>query len=161
MKEPAFAPMELRHLPQVLEIEKHSFPTPWSKRAFEGEIRHNRFAHYYVCLLEKKVAGYAGMWLILDEAHITNIAVAREFRGLDFGKRMLLFLMQQTLLHGADKMTLEVRPSNLTARELYKGMGFAEAGVRKGYYTDNNEDAIIMWKHLLMDIEGIDDEVKG
>ncbi len=154
MTEPTFAPMEPKHLPQVLEIEKQSFPTPWSKKAFLGELRHNRFAHYYVCLLGDRIVGYAGMWVILDEAHITNIAIHPKFRGKNYGKRLLLFLMQQTLFYGAEKITLEVRPSNIPAQRLYESLGFTEAGIRKRYYTDNNEDAIIMWKNLLRDLEG-------
>lgn len=149
--ETVFAPMEVKHLPQVLDIEQRSFPTPWSKKAFMGELRHNRFAHYYVCLLSDRVVGYAGMWVILDEAHVTNIAVDPHYRRKDLGKQLLLYLIQCTLYYGADKITLEVRPSNTGAQKLYRELGFADVGVRKGYYTDNNEDAIIMWKHLLRD----------
>ncbi|MBO8169247.1 MAG: ribosomal protein S18-alanine N-acetyltransferase [Thermoanaerobacteraceae bacterium] len=145
----SFEPMQLKHLPQVLDIERQSFPTPWSKKTFLGELRHNQFAYYYVCLLEEQVVGYGGLWVVLDEAHVTTIAVSPQYRRRKIGARLLLFLMQQALMHGADKITLEVRPSNLSAKRLYENMGFTEAGVRKGYYTDNNEDAIIMWKQLL------------
>jgi len=147
----AFSNMDYCHLSMVMQIEQASFSTPWSKRAFVGEIRQNQFAHYYVCLAAQQVIGYGGIWLVLDEAHVTTVAVAPEFRQKKIGCQLMLYLMQQALAKGADKMTLEVRPSNTHAKQLYKELGFEEVGIRKGYYTDNNEDAIIMWKHLLED----------
>ncbi len=150
----AFSNMHSRHLSMVMQIEQASFSTPWSKRAFFGEIRQNQFAHYYVCLDDQQVIGYGGIWAVLDEAHVTTVAVAPEFRQKKIGCQLMLYLMQQALAKGADKMTLEVRPSNTHAKRLYKALGFEEAGIRKGYYTDDNEDAIIMWKHLLEDGKG-------
>lgn len=141
-------PMRVEHLDEVLAIERASFPTPWSKYAFLGEIRDNRFAHYYVGLYNGRVAAYGGMWVILDEAHITNIAVSPEHRSLKLGKAMLITLMQKAAYLGADKITLEVRPSNYIAQSLYRSLGFVPTGVRKGYYTDTQEDAIIMWRYL-------------
>jgi ribosomal-protein-alanine N-acetyltransferase len=95
-----------------------------------------------------QVAGYCGFWLILDEAHITNIAVHPEFRGKGYGKRLLQYVMERARRLGALKMTLEVRVSNHVAQSLYEKMGFVRSGVRKGYYTDNKEDALIMWVTL-------------
>lgn len=133
---------------QVLEIERVAFPTPWSREAFMGELLQNSLAKYFGCWREGKLIGYAGMWLIIDEAHITNVAVHPDFRNQKVGEMIMLHLMAEALSRGAYKMTLEVRPSNLPARSLYARMGFEAVGRRKGYYSDTNEDAIIMWKDL-------------
>ncbi|KUO50023.1 MAG: ribosomal-protein-alanine acetyltransferase [Desulfitibacter sp. BRH_c19] len=142
--------MTFQDIDQVLEVENLSFPSPWSRSSFEAEINDNLFAHYYVVFKDHKVVGYAGMWMIIDEAHVTNIAVHPEFRGLNFGKRLTQTLIMQAFRQGANRITLEVRVSNLIARNLYKDLGFNEAGIRKGYYSDNNENAIIMWKNILV-----------
>lgn len=144
-----FEEMRLEHLDQVLEIEKASFPTPWSRDAFNGEILQNDFAHYIVAVYDSAVIGYGGMWIILDEAHITNVAVRPDLRGRSIGKFLMLEIIRQAVVRGANSMTLEVRPSNSAARKLYHGLGFIERGLRKRYYSDNNEDAIIMWKENL------------
>ncbi|MGQ9511835.1 ribosomal protein S18-alanine N-acetyltransferase [Thermodesulfitimonas sp.] len=138
-------PMEPEHLDAVMAIEKVSFPIPWRREAFLFEILLNETADYVVALHRGQVVGYGGMWLVLDEAHITNIAVHPDFRGRGIGRRILQELIKRAALRGATKMTLEVRPSNLIARKLYQEMGFEEKGVRKRYYQDNQEDAIIMW----------------
>lgn len=140
--------MNMDHLPGVLEIERISFPTPWSQQAFTYEITQNNFASYLVALHQGQVAGYAGMWLVLDEAHITNVAVHPGHRGRKLGEILMIEMMRQAVLRGAARMTLEVRPSNAAARQLYKRLGFQEKGLRKKYYTDTNEDAIIMWLDL-------------
>lgn len=140
--------MHEKDLEQVLEIEKLSFPTPWSRNSFLSELRENEFAHYFVCRVDGRVMGYAGMWIILDEAHITNVAVHPQYRGKGFGHLLLAELMRQSLLRGSDRITLEVRKSNQAAQRVYEHMGFRATGVRKGYYTDTGEDAIIMWKIL-------------
>ena len=136
------------HIPAVLQIEQISFPTPWSQQAFTYEITSNHFAHYLVALRGDEVAGYAGMWMVLDEAHITNVAVHPGHRGKKLGQVLMAEMMRRAVLRGAVRMTLEVRPSNTVARELYKKLGFKEKGLRKRYYTDTNEDAIIMWVDL-------------
>ncbi|MGB9662448.1 MAG: ribosomal protein S18-alanine N-acetyltransferase [Moorellaceae bacterium] len=145
--------MTNRHLDEVLEIERASFPTPWPRSSFLNELYANDCAYYYVGLHEGKVIGYAGMWIILDEAHVTNIAVHPHFRGRGLGGLLLEVLMQEAIALGADRMTLEVRVSNLTAQHLYERLGFVRAGIRKGYYHDTQEDAIIMWKHLYSERE--------
>lgn len=138
-------PMEPEHLDAVMAIENVSFLTPWKREAFLFEILLNETADYVVALHRGQVVGYGGMWLVLDEAHITNIAVHPAFRGRGIGRRILRELIKRAALRGATKMTLEVRPSNLIARKLYQDLGFKEKGVRKRYYQDNHEDAIIMW----------------
>lgn len=134
---------------QVVIIERASCPTPWSSSAFLGEITSNNLAHYVVALAEDRVVGYAGMWFIFDEAHITTIAVDPDRRGQGFGHMLLSELERRALARGMKRMTLEVRPSNPVAQNLYKGHGFEPKGRRRGYYTDTREDAIIMWKDKL------------
>lgn len=140
--------MGSQHLDGVLAIERSSFPTPWSRASFLNELYTNNYAFYYVCLWENKVVGYAGMWIILDEAHITNIAVHPDFRRCGIGELLLDTLIKEAVKLGAERMTLEVRISNIPAQRLYEKKGFVRSGIRKGYYTDNREDAIIMWKTL-------------
>lgn len=140
--------MNMDHLLGVLQIEQVSFPTPWSQQAFTYEITNNNFAHYVAALYQGQVVGYAGMWMVLDEAHITNVAVHPEHRGKKLGEALMCEMMGRALLQGGVRMTLEVRPSNTVARELYQKLGFKEKGLRKRYYTDTNEDAIIMWADL-------------
>ncbi|KAF1085458.1 ribosomal-protein-alanine N-acetyltransferase [Sporotomaculum syntrophicum] len=145
-----FAQMQFNHLDQVIQIEKVSFPTPWSKNAFDYELRSNEFAHYIVALAEdQEVVGYAGIWVIIDEAHVTNIAVRQDYRGYGLGMALMLQLIQRATVLGVQRMTLEVRPSNAPARALYARLGFKDYGRRKNYYPDTNEDAIIMWKNDL------------
>lgn len=141
--------MTVDDLDRVLEIEVLSYPTPWSRRAFQSELSENSYAHYYVAKHEGQIVGYFGMWVILDEAHITNIAVHPDYRRHRIGRRMLEFSFDRAKEFGATRMTLEVRVSNIPAQTLYRKLGFVERGIRKGYYTDTNEDAIIMWKDNL------------
>jgi len=138
-------PMTLQDIPRVLEIERASFPTPWPTDAYIHELTENRLATYIVARAGDRVVGYAGMWVILDEAHITTIAVEPAFRGQHIGERLLVGLIDAALERGARWMTLEVRKSNLTAQALYRKYGFREIGTRKAYYSDNREDAIVMW----------------
>lgn len=137
--------MGQEHLDQVVAIENVSFPIPWKRDTFLFEILLNELADYIVALKDDQVVGYGGMWLILDEAHITNIAVHPVFRGRGIGKQILNGLIRRAAGRGVKQMTLEVRPSNLVACRLYREFGFVKKGVRKRYYQDNNEDAIVMW----------------
>ena len=143
--------MTLADLDRVIEIEEKSFPTPWSRKAFYCELTQNIYAHYVVARCDGEVIGYGGMWVILDEAHVTNIAVHRDFRRRGIGRRILQELMNRARSRGAVRMTLEVRKSNIGAQRLYEQMGFVAKGLRKGYYSDLKEDAIIMWKDDLME----------
>lgn len=145
---PTFSVMLPEHLEQVLGIEVKSFPTPWSYRAFQFEVTENDFASYIVAQLDGRIVGYAGMWIVLDEAHITNVAVHPDYRGTGCGRSLMTELLGRAAVLGAVKITLEVRVSNVAARELYKSLGFVERGFRRKYYSDNNEDAIIMWLDL-------------
>lgn len=131
---------------QIAEIEKECFATPWPREAFLTEIRENKLARYIVAEVDGKLAGYGGMWLIINEAHITNIAVKKEYRGLGIGNRIVESLIYYCTAHNIERMTLEVRKSNIVAQNLYKKYGFVEYGIRPSYYADNNEDAVIMWR---------------
>jgi ribosomal-protein-alanine N-acetyltransferase len=138
--------MQLADLDGVMEIEGQSFPTPWSRRAFWSELTQNIYAHYIVVRIDGVLVGYGGMWVILDEAHVTNVAVHPEYRRLGIGRRIMNELMDRARSRGAARMTLEVRRSNTGAQKLYEELGFVAKGIRKGYYADLKEDAIIMWK---------------
>lgn len=141
--------MKTEDLDEVLEIEKASFTTPWSRNAFLNELRDNQFAHYIVVEKDDTIVGYGGMWVIINEAHVTNIAVKPDYRGKGLGKIIMLELIERAKLMGCDTMTLEVRPSNTVARALYHNLGFRVKGIRRGYYVDTGEDAYIMWKENL------------
>lgn len=133
---------------QILKIEELSFATPWTRQSFENELNLNQFAVYLVLEKEGQIVGYCGMWLIVDEAHITNIAVLPEFRGQKLGEGILSMVMDIARQRGAKTMTLEVRVSNEVAQSLYRKLGFMNGGIRKNYYTDNYEDALVMWVTL-------------
>jgi [ribosomal protein S18]-alanine N-acetyltransferase len=132
----------------VLIVENNSFATPWSKTAFVNELLNNKFAHYLVIEGNQKIIGYCGVWVIVDEAHITNIAIHSLYRGFKLGEQLLVHAMELARTLGATKMTLEVRVSNHIAQSLYRKMGFEPGGIRKNYYTDNQEDALVMWVGL-------------
>lgn len=138
--------MTMDHIDDVMVVENLSFRVPWSRNAFIEEICNNKFARYISAQVGGKVIGYAGMWKVVDEGHITNIAVHPEFRGVGVGSRLLEYLIGMAKNEAISSMTLEVRKSNLTAQGLYNKYGFVVGGLRKGYYSDNGEDALIMWK---------------
>lgn len=133
------------HVDEITTINNLCFPVAWTKDSMKKELE-NKFAKYVVSKKDNIVIGYGGFWIILDEAHITNIAVHPEYRGIGAGKEMLSSLINLSKELNLCAMTLEVRKSNIIAQNLYKKFGFLEEGVRKKYYADNNEDAIIMWK---------------
>ncbi len=141
--------MQLNHLDEVLKIEEQSFPTPWSRYAFTCELLDNDFARYFCLLHGDKVVGYMGLWVILDEGHITNVAIHPDYRNNGLGEFLMRHVMLRCQSSGVQRMTLEVRVSNLAAQSLYKRLGFSGVGVRRGYYTDTREDAMIMWKDML------------
>src|SRR3954468_6055967 len=137
-------PMRLDDLPAVHAIEQASFTTPWPPHAYRSELETNRLATYIVARLGEEVVGYAGMWLMLDEAHITTFAVPPRWRRRRIGERMLLTLLDAAVSRRAREATLEVRLSNLAARRLYEKYGFRPVGLPPRYYSDDNEDALIM-----------------
>lgn len=139
--------MSIGHIDDVMIVEDLSFSIPWSRAAFIEEITNNKFAIYVSAKIDNKIIGYAGMWKVFDEGHITNVAVHPEFRGMGIGSLLVEKLVEISKDRGITSMTLEVRRSNLIAQELYIKHGFKAGGFRKAYYADNNEDAVIMWKY--------------
>jgi ribosomal-protein-alanine N-acetyltransferase len=151
--------MQLADLRQVMAIERTAFPTPWPTSAYHHELTQNDLSTYLVVrerrvqtgplrhlarLSARPVLGYGGLWMIVDEAHISTLAVHPEWRGKSLGELLLVALIEAAMLRGAVVATLEVRVSNRVAQALYRKHAFAQVGRRKGYYTDNHEDALIM-----------------
>lgn len=137
-------PMGSDDIPAVHAIESASFPTPWPPYAFRQELETNRMARYLVVRAGERVIAYAGIWLMVDEAHVTTFAVLPAYRRRGIGGLLLSELMRLSGDLGAAVVTLEVRLSNAAARRLYQQFGFKPVGVRPRYYTDNGEDALIM-----------------
>ena len=142
-----FRPMLEVDLEQVVEIEKASMPSPWSKELFEEELRRT-VAYYFVMEEGTQVAGYMGYWEAPEEAHIINLAVAPSFRKIGVGQKMVEQCMAFATKRGAKLATLEVRESNAAARRLYEKCGFRFIAIRKKYYSDNQEDAHVMIREL-------------
>lgn len=143
-----FRYMQEEDIDQILEVEHACFTTPWSREAFYNELHNNKFAVYIVLEEDKKIIGYCGAWIVIDEAHVTNVAILPEHRGRKLGAAMLEKLMMIAREMGAKSMTLEVRVSNYVAQSLYRKFGFQNGGIRKNYYSDNLEDALVMWVNL-------------
>lgn len=141
-----FRRMKVSDLDQVMEIEKSSFSVPWTRQDFEDSIG-KPMAIYIVAVDEDQIVGYCGLWGILDEGDINNVAVRPEYRGQKIGTRMLEALFDEGEKAGLKAYTLEVRAGNASAIALYHKTGFKEAGIRKDYYTAPKEDALIMWRY--------------
>ena len=137
-------PMSADDIPAVHAIESASFPTPWPPYAFRQELETNRMAHYLVVRAGERVIAYSGIWLMVDEAHVTTFAVLPAYRRRGVGGLLLSGLMALSADIGATVLTLEVRLSNVAARQLYQRFGFRPVGVRPRYFSDNGEDALIM-----------------
>ena len=137
-------PMRMADVPAVLEIERLSFSAPWPAFAFEQELTANRLAHYRVARLGDRVVAFGGIWLMVDEAHITTFGVHPDHRRQGVGRRLLLELAEVAIQLGSARMTLEVRVSNGPAQALYQSFGFAVSGRRVAYYSDDGEDALVM-----------------
>ncbi len=136
----------LDDLDKILEIENMTFSTPWTRESFLKEIRDNHLAKYLLIEYKGEIVGYGGMWFIMDEAHITNIAISKNFRKKKLGSFLVKSMIEYAELQGIKRMTLEVRDSNIAAQRLYSKYGFKPYGIRPRYYQDNNEDAVIMWR---------------
>ena len=137
---------EERDVPALEKIEKLCFSVPWTYESLYHDVTENKAARYLVTETEQGICGYMGIWKILDEGHITNVAVDPAFRRRHIASAMLEAMTEIMAEEGVTSLTLEVRAGNLAARELYRKKGFREAGIRKGYYEDNGEDALIMWR---------------
>lgn len=167
------APMEVADIDAVRAVEKKCFPSPWPRESFRYEIERNRMARYFVLrrkhpegftppvapktgilrrLLggtrsfgQDSIVGFAGIWMMVDEAHITTLAVDPDFRGQGLGELLLVATTELSGVEGAKMMTLEVRESNAIAQRLYEKYGFSRHGIRRHYYSDDGEDAVVMW----------------
>lgn len=140
--------MTMQDISAVVEIEQEAFATPWTKEVFEHEMTGNDYAHYIVAVSDEEVIGHCGMWVVLDECHITNVAVRIHMRGHGIGEALMRKAMELCKANDVRLMTLEVRVSNHTAQNLYRKLGFQDGGIRKNYYTDDHEDALVMWVEL-------------
>lgn len=149
------APMRRHHLRRVLAIESRVYPRPWTASLFAAELEQPESRRYFVALAGagwapwRAVVGYAGVLLQVDDAHITTVAVDPGHHRRKVGTHLMLALMRAARDLGAQSATLEVRAANRGAQRLYTAFGFAPVGLRPGYYTDTNEDAVIMWAHDL------------
>lgn len=142
--------MKIEDIESVYDVEKNTFKKPWSKGSFYQELE-NKNAYYLVLEFEKEIIGYLGIWIVLDESHITNIAIKKEYQGRGFSKKLIEQLIKELKTRRVRTITLEVRKSNLIAQKLYKAFDFKVIGVRANYYTDNNEDAYLMKKETFID----------
>ena len=139
-----FEDLQERHIEPILEIEKQSNTAPWSERSFRNELD-NPDRIFLVALVEGRVCGYGGVWLMIDEAHITTVAVAPDWRRNGIGRRLMEELLSRSRDAGMMCSTLEVRAGNEHAIHLYEELGYKETARRKRYYPDNDEDAVVMW----------------
>ena len=140
--------MEMNDLEDVLEVETASFTNPWPKEIFYQELVYNQYGHYFVAEVEEQIIGYVGLWIVLDDAQITNIAILPKYRGYSYGEKLFAYACQQAQSRGVRRLSLEVRASNTVAQRMYRKFGLVPGGIRKKYYTDNHEDAIVMWVNL-------------
>jgi ribosomal-protein-alanine N-acetyltransferase len=140
-------PLRRRHLRSVLRIEAQVYPRPWSLPLFMSELNLRSTRHYVAARVDGVVVGYGGLMFSADEAHVTTIAVDPAWHRHQVGSRLLLNLAHAALRHGARHLTLEVRVSNAAAQAMYRRFGFETAGLRKNYYAETNEDALIMWAY--------------
>ena len=132
-------------IPAVVAIEEEAFATPWTEEVFHHELTGNDYAHYVVAVRDDEVVGHCGMWLVMDECHITNVAVRLHMRGNGIGEALMREAISLCKEKDVRLMTLEVRVTNETAQNLYRKLGFQDGGIRKNYYADDHEDALVMW----------------
>ncbi|WP_033542634.1 ribosomal protein S18-alanine N-acetyltransferase [Planococcus sp. CAU13] len=144
-EEVTFRKMTVADVDAVYRIEELSFTLPWTKEAFYYEMLENQHAYYVIAETTEGIVGYCGLWLVMDECHVTNIAILPNQRGKKLGEKLMLAAIEVAKENGAKAMTLEARVSNTIARNLYEKLGFKNGGIRKSYYSDNFEDAIVMW----------------
>jgi len=143
------SPMSAGDIRTVMRIESLSFTTSWPPSAFSSELNDNKLAHYFIGRVgdpqNGTVVAYGGIWVILEDSHITTIAVHPDWRGKKYGEEMLVHLMHEAIDRGASWITLEARESNTVAQNLYRKYGFTTVSTRRAYYSDNGENAVVMW----------------
>lgn len=143
--EVTLVPMKRRHVRDVLTIERRVYPRPWSAALFFSEISQRKTRHYVVAVVRRQVAGYGGLMVHADEGHITTVAVDPDSQHGGIGTRLLLDLVTEARTRGARSLALEVRVANWPAQRLYAWFGFRPVGVRRNYYAETGEDALVMW----------------
>lgn len=145
--------MELKDIPEVVEIDRSSFTLPWTERSYKYEIQENMAARCWVTTVDERVAGMLVVWIILDEAHIATIATHPHLRRRGLARRMLTRALVSAREEGAQKALLEVRARHAAAQKIYCDIGFVEVGRRPKYYHDNGEDAVLMTLENLEDLK--------
>ena len=140
-------PLTMEYIEELTKLEKTCFSEPWSEMTFVKEFE-NPQSHYYIALKNDEIVGYAGMWAICEEGHITNIAVRESERGAGIGKKLVKTLIDKAKELDLIGLTLEVRAGNIAAISLYESYGFVSVGERKNYYHYPKEDATIMWNYF-------------
>jgi len=143
-----FEKLSERHLPEVLQIEKTTNPSPWSEESFRNEIG-NPQSLFYVACVGMEVIGFGGVWTVIDEAHVTTVAVKEEHRRKGYGWQLMVRLLEEAKERGMLCSTLEVRVGNEAAIRMYEKLGYVGVSVRKRYYPNNREDALVMWLYDL------------
>jgi [ribosomal protein S18]-alanine N-acetyltransferase len=160
-------PMRRRHVRAVLRIEQQVYPRPWTMSLFLSELALRSSRAYFVARVGRDVVGYGGLMLSADDGHITTLAVDPRCQRRQIATRLMLVLAREAIAREARSLTLEVRLSNDPAQELYRRFGFAPVGVRKNYYVETNEDALVMWAHEIQRREyadllaGLERQVEG
>ena len=148
MAEFSIREMAYEDIDGVMAIDRTAFSSPWSREIFEQEIIDNKFANYFVIEEANNIIGYVGLWIVEDDAQITNIALLPRYRGYKIGEKLFGYSIQYAIKMGASRLSLEVRETNIVAQKLYRKFGLVPGGIRKGYYPDNKENAIVMWVNL-------------
>lgn len=145
--------IEIRHMTEedisnVLIVDQQIFTSSWTEDIFKHEVLDNQYAHYFVVEADGEVIGYAGLWIVDNDAQVTNIGLLQKYRGYNIGEKLFGFALQYAMKHGVTRLSLEVRVSNVVAQKMYRKFGLVPGGIRKNYYTDNGEDALVMWVNL-------------
>ena len=141
-----FRKMTTADIHTVWELECKCFSCPWSENSLREEMR-NKIAYYELMESDGELIGYAGIWVLFGEAHITNVAIAPEYRGRGLGRTLMLHMFEKAKARRARAMTLEVREHNEAAKAMYYHLGFKQVGERKRYYSDTGESALILWNY--------------
>lgn len=144
----AIREMLLADIPAILEIDQASFPTPWTEEVYRHELTNNEYAKYFVVETEEEIVGYIGLWIVLEDAQVTNIAIRPNYRGYKIGEKLFGFAVSYLMEAEVQRLSLEVRESNKIAQNMYRKFGLVAGGLRKNYYKDNGEDALLMWVNL-------------
>ena len=147
LRKPVIRPMDREDLVEVLAVERETYTPPWSEENFLSELR-NPHAYAFIAHEGRRLLGYLAFWMVGCEVHLLNLTIPQNFRGCGMGKEFMSFLMDFSYRHGAKWIGLEVRESNRTAVALYRSFGFEQKRVRRGYYKDGYEDAIVMEREL-------------